>query len=50
MRVDISNKAKNAEWAKMIVAFRAEKTVEAVNKAIANKGTLPAAPRRRPGA
>ena len=48
--VDISNKAKNAEWAKMIVAFRAEKTVEAINKAIANKGTLPAAPRRRPGA
>ena len=48
--VDISNKAKNAEWAKMIVAFRAEKTTEAINKAIANKGTLPAAPRRRPGA
>ena len=48
--VDVSNKAKNAEWAKMIVAFRAEKTVEAINKAIANKGTLPAAPRRRPGA
>jgi creatinine amidohydrolase len=48
--VDISNKAKNAEWAKMIVAFRAEHTVTAINKAIANKGTLPAAPRRRPGA
>jgi creatinine amidohydrolase len=48
--VDVSNKAKNAEWAKQIVAFRAEKTVEAINKAIANKGTLPAAPRRRPGA
>jgi len=48
--VDISNKAKNAEWAKMIVAFRADHTVAAINKAIANKGTLPAAPRRRPGA
>jgi creatinine amidohydrolase len=47
--VDVSNKAKNAEWAKQIVAFRAEKTVEAINKAIANKGTLPAAPRRRVG-
>jgi creatinine amidohydrolase/Fe(II)-dependent formamide hydrolase-like protein len=46
--VDLSNKAKNAEWAKQIVAFRAEKTIEAINKAIANKGTLPAPERRRP--
>jgi creatinine amidohydrolase/Fe(II)-dependent formamide hydrolase-like protein len=47
--VDISNKAKNTEWARQIVAFRAEKTVEAINKAIANKGTLPAPPRRSAG-
>jgi creatinine amidohydrolase len=46
--VDISNKAKDSEWAKQIVAFRAEKTIEAINKAIANKGTLPAPERRRP--
>ena len=47
--VDVSNKAKNTAWAKQIVAFRAEKTVEAINKAIANKGTLPAQPRRTAG-
>jgi creatinine amidohydrolase len=41
--------AKNTEWAKQIVAFRADKTIEAINKAIANKGTLPAPPRQRPG-
>jgi creatinine amidohydrolase/Fe(II)-dependent formamide hydrolase-like protein len=46
--VDVSNKAKNTEWAKQIVAFRAETTIEAINKAIANKGTLPAPERRRP--
>ena len=46
--VDVSNKAKNTEWAKQIVAFRTEKTIEAINKAIANKGTLPAPERRRP--
>ncbi len=47
--VDVSNKAKNTAWAKQIVAFRAEKTVEAINKAIANKGTLPAQPRPTAG-
>lgn len=47
--VDISNKAKNTEWAKQIVAFRTDHTIAAINKAIANKGTLPAPPRRRPG-
>jgi creatinine amidohydrolase/Fe(II)-dependent formamide hydrolase-like protein len=47
--VDVSNKAKNTEWAKQIVAFRAEKTIEAINKAIQNKGTLPAPPRRTAG-
>lgn len=46
--VDISDKAKNTELAKKIVDFRAERTIEAINKAIANKGTLPAPPRRRP--
>jgi creatinine amidohydrolase/Fe(II)-dependent formamide hydrolase-like protein len=46
--VDVSDKAKNTAWAKQIVAFRAEKTIEAINKAIANKGTLPAPERRRP--
>ncbi len=48
--VDVSNKAKNTEWAKEIVAFRTDHTIAAINKAIANKGTLPAPPRRRPGA
>ena len=48
--VNIADKAKNTELAKQIVEFRAHQTVEAINKAIANKGTLPAAPRRRPGA
>ena len=47
--VDVSNKAKNTAWAKQIVTFRAEKTVDAINKAIANKGTLPAQPRRTAG-
>ena len=45
--VSIADRAKSTELAKKIVAFRAEKTVEAINKAIANKGTLPA-PARRP--
>ena len=45
--VSIADRAKSTELAKKIVAFRAEKTVEAINKAIANKGTLPAAPRRQ---
>ena len=46
--VDVSNKQKNTEWAKQIVAFRADHTIAAINKAIANKGTLPAVPRPRP--
>jgi len=46
--VDISNRAKSTELAKKIVAFRAEHTANAINKAIANKGTLPAPP-RQPG-
>ena len=46
--VDISDRAKAQEMAKKIVDFRAEYTAEAIKKAIANKGTLPAAPRTRP--
>lgn len=48
--VDVSNRAKNTEWAKQIVEFRTNHTITAINKAIANKGTVPAAPRQRPGA
>ena len=43
--VSIADRAKSTELAKKIVAFRAEQTVAAINKAIANKGTLPAPPR-----
>jgi creatinine amidohydrolase/Fe(II)-dependent formamide hydrolase-like protein len=47
--VSIADRAKAAELGKQIVDFRAETTVEAIKKAIANKGTLPAPARRRPG-
>lgn len=47
--VDVSNKAKNAQLAKLIVDYRADQTIAAINKAIANKGTLPAPPRRTAG-
>ena len=43
--VSIADSAKSVALAKQIVAFRAEQTVAAINKAIANKGTLPAPPR-----
>ena len=43
----IADRQKNLALAKEIVAFRATVTVEAINKAIANKGTLPA-PQRTP--
>jgi creatinine amidohydrolase/Fe(II)-dependent formamide hydrolase-like protein len=43
--VSVADRAKNLEWAKKIVEFRATVTVEAINKAIANKGTLPRAAR-----
>ncbi len=46
--VSIADRKKNLELGKKIVDYRATTTVEAINKAIANKGTLPAAPRRRP--
>jgi creatinine amidohydrolase len=45
--VSIADGKKNLELAKEIVAFRTTITVEAINKAIANKGTLPAPPRRQ---
>jgi creatinine amidohydrolase/Fe(II)-dependent formamide hydrolase-like protein len=44
--VDISNRAKSTELAKKIVEFRANATAEAIKKAIANKGTLPAQTRQ----
>lgn len=44
--VDISDRSKAQGMAKQIVEFRADYTAEAIRKAIANKGSLPAAPRR----
>jgi creatinine amidohydrolase/Fe(II)-dependent formamide hydrolase-like protein len=41
----IADKKKNLELAQAIVEFRATTSVEAIRKAIANGGTLPAAPR-----
>jgi creatinine amidohydrolase/Fe(II)-dependent formamide hydrolase-like protein len=46
---DISDRKKATEISRRIVDFRANYTAEAIKKAIANKGTLPAAPRQRPG-
>jgi creatinine amidohydrolase/Fe(II)-dependent formamide hydrolase-like protein len=40
--VSIADRAKNMDLARKVVDFRATKTIEAINKAIANKGTLPA--------
>lgn len=40
--VSIADKKKNAEWGKQIIDFRTQWTIDAINKAIANKGTLPA--------
>lgn len=45
--ISLADRKKATEWAREIVAFRTRVTVEAINKAIANKGTLPA-PARRP--
>ena len=47
--VDLSDRSKAQEWGRQIVDFRAQYTADAIKKAIANKGTLPAPPRRRPG-
>ena len=43
--VSIADRVKSLELAREIVAFRAAHTVAAINKAIANKGTLPVPPR-----
>jgi creatinine amidohydrolase len=43
--VSIADRQKSMEWAKEIVEFRATQAVAAIQKAIANKGTLPRPPR-----
>ncbi len=45
--VSIADREKALSLAREIVDFRANMTVEAIAKAIANKGTLPAPPRRQ---
>ena len=47
--VSLADKQKALELGKQIVDYRATTTVEAIRKAIANKGTLPAPARRAPG-
>ncbi len=42
----LADRAKSTAWAREIVEYRAATTVEAIKRAIANKGTLPAAPAR----
>jgi creatinine amidohydrolase len=44
----VADEKKNLKLAQEIVDFRAAMTVDAINKAIANKGTLPAPARARP--
>lgn len=46
--VSLADRAKTTAWAREVVAFRAQVTTDAIAKAIANKGTLPAPPRTRP--
>jgi creatinine amidohydrolase len=46
--VSIADNKKNLELARAIVEFRALTTVEAIGKAVANKGTLPRPAQRRP--
>ena len=43
----IADRHQNAKLAREIIEFRAQVTVDAINKSIANKGTLPQAPRPR---
>ena len=43
--VSIADRKKNLELARQIVEFRKTTTIDAIKKAIANKGTLPAPPR-----
>ncbi len=45
--VSIADRAKATQLAKEIVDYRATSTIEAMKKAVANKGTLPAAARGR---
>ena len=45
--VSIADRERNLVLAKEIIEYRAAQTVEAIRKAIANKGTLPAPPRQR---
>lgn len=45
--VSVADRERNQALAKEIIDFRAAVTVEAIHKAIANKGTLPAPPRQR---
>ena len=44
----IADRKKNAELAKEIIQFRTQYTIDAINKSIANKGTLPPPPRQQP--
>jgi creatinine amidohydrolase/Fe(II)-dependent formamide hydrolase-like protein len=46
--ISVADKKKNLELGKAIVDFRAATTVAAIGSAVANKGTLPAPPRRQP--
>jgi creatinine amidohydrolase len=48
--VSVADEKQNRKWAAEIVAFRTRVTVEAMAKAVANGGTLPAPARRGPGA
>ena len=43
--VSLTDRVEALEWAREIVRFRASHTVDAIAKAIANRGTLPAPPR-----
>lgn len=43
--VSLKDRKKNLEWAKMIVDYRTQVVIDAMNKAIANGGTVPQAPR-----
>ncbi len=47
--VSLADRKKATTWAKQIVEFRTKVTVDAIDKATANKGTLPAPPRRPAG-
>jgi creatinine amidohydrolase/Fe(II)-dependent formamide hydrolase-like protein len=47
--VSLADRKKATTWAKQIVEFRTKVTVDAIEKATANKGTLPAPPRRPAG-